>query len=232
MTTRRHALKILGTIGATCAFPFAGDELYGQHVHVDLAQAPAAGPYAPAFFTPAEYATLSRLTDAIIPATGTPGAVGAGVPEYIDRVVSLNTEHQSLVRAGIAWLEQQAAARYSKDFASLQEGEHAALLQPLSDEIDRRYREAQRRRFRTERGGELVYYVAVTDRTSPTPSASAARPALADADVRDMPVRFFRLVKNLTADGYYTSRVGLLEELGYSGNTALAKFPTCTVPEH
>jgi hypothetical protein len=77
-----------------------------------------------------------------------------------------------------------------------------------------------------------VYYVAVTDRTSPTPSASAARPALADADVRDMPVRFFRLVKNLTADGYYTSRVGLLEELGYSGNTALAKFPTCTVPEH
>ena len=72
--TRRHALKMLGTVGLTCAFPFSGDELYGQHVHVTLAQTPPTGPYAPAFFTPAEYATLSRLADVIIPATGTPGA--------------------------------------------------------------------------------------------------------------------------------------------------------------
>jgi hypothetical protein len=47
-----------------------------------------------------------------------------------------------------------------------------------------------------------------------------------------LPVRLFRLIKNLTADGYYTSRVGLLQELGYTGNTALARFPTCSVPEH
>ena len=83
--TRRHALKMLGTIGITCAFPFEGDELYGQHIHTAIAQAPAAGPSAPAgfpaFFTPAEYADVSRLADAIIPPTGTPGASGAGVPE-------------------------------------------------------------------------------------------------------------------------------------------------------
>lgn len=223
---------MLGTIGLTCAYPFQGDELYGQHVHIGLAQAPAAGPFAPAFFTPAEYATLSRLTDVIIPPSSTPGAVGAGVPEYIDRVVSLNAEHQSLVRAGLAWLEQQARTRFSKEFLALEEAEHIAILQPLSDEIDRQDRDAQRRRFRTERGGS-VYYVAVTDRTSPTPSASAGRPALpADAGDRGLPVRLFRLIKNLTADGYYTSRVGLLEELGYTGNTALASFPTCSVPEH
>ena len=88
--TRRQALKMLGAIGATCAFPFAGNELYGQHVHTTLAQAPARGPYTPAFFTPAEYARLSRLTDVIIPPTDTPGAAAAGVPEYIDRVVTLN----------------------------------------------------------------------------------------------------------------------------------------------
>ena len=40
-----------------------------------------------------------------------------------------------------------------------------------------------------------------------------------------MPIRFFRLIKNLTADGYYTSRVGLLEELGYIGNTFRAGVP-------
>ena len=55
-----------------------------------------AGPYTPTFFTPAEYTTLARLTDVIIPASTTPSASNAGVPEYIDRVVSMNTEHQAL----------------------------------------------------------------------------------------------------------------------------------------
>jgi gluconate 2-dehydrogenase gamma chain len=233
VTTRRHALKILGTIGATCAFPFPGDELYGQHVHLTLGQAPSQGPYVRTFFSAAEYATLSHLTDTIIPPTDTPGAVEAGVPEYIDRVVSVNVEHQPLVRAGLAWLERQARTQFSRDFVALDEAERIAILQPLSDEIDRQQRDTHRRRFRTEAGGTAVYYVAVTDRTPPTPSAAPARPSLA-AQGGDpaLPVRLFRLVKNLTADGYYTSRVGLLQELGYTGNTALARFPVCTVPEH
>ena len=155
--TRRQALKMLGAIGATCAFPFPGDELYGQHVHTTLAQAPAGQPYAPAFFTPAEYATLSKLTDVIIPATETPGATQAGVPEYIDRVVSLNKEHQPLIRAGLAWLEQQAKARFSREFQALGEVDHIAILQPLSDEIDRQRRATERRQFRTEAKGKTVY---------------------------------------------------------------------------
>ena len=44
--------------------------------------------------------------------------------------------------------------------------------------------------------------------------------------------RFFRLMKSMTADGYYTSRIGLVQELGYKGNTVLAAFPECTHPEH
>jgi hypothetical protein len=218
---------MLGSIGLTCAFPFAGDELYGQHVHVTLAQTPATVPYTPTFFTPGEYATLSRLVDVIIPPTDTPGAAAAGVPEYVDRVVSLNTEHQALMRAGLAWLEQQAHERFSRDFLSINEAERIGILQPLSDEVDRERQDAQRRRFRTDpkspKGG-VVYYVAINDRTTPPPAVAAAD--------RGLPVRLFRLVKNLTADGYYTSRAGLLEELGYAGNTMLARFPSCEVREH
>ena len=221
---------MLGTIGVTCAFPFSGDELYGQHVHVTLVQTPASGPYAPAFFTPAEYATLSRLTDVIIPPTDTPGAAAAGVPEYIDRVVSLNAEHQPVIRAGLAWMERQAKARFSRELSLLGEAEHTAILQPLSDEIDRQQRDAQRRRFRTEAQGRTVYYVALTDKDTPVrPASAAAVPLETDPE---LPLRFFRLIKNLTADGYYTSRVGLIDELGYAGNTVLARFPGCTVPEH
>jgi hypothetical protein len=39
---------------------------------------------------------------------------------------------------------------------------------------------------------------------------------------------FFRDIKNLTCDGYYTSKSGLVEELGYSGNMAMGSFPGCT----
>jgi hypothetical protein len=220
---------MLGTVGLTCAFPFSGDELFGQHVHVTLAQAPPSGPYTPTFFTPAEYATLSRLTDVIIPPTSTPGASDAGVPEYIDRVVTLNAEHQALMRAGLSWLERQARDRFSRDFLSLDEAQHIAILQPLSEEVDRQQREAQRERFRTDAKGAMVYYVAINDKSSPAPAA--ATPPAPETDPAQ-PVRLFRLIKNLTADGYYTSRVGLLEELGYSGNTALARFPACDVREH
>lgn len=228
--TRRYALKMLGTVGLTCAFPFSGDELYGQHVHVTLAQSVATGPYTPTFFTPAEYGTLSSLVNTIIPATDTPGAVAAGVPEYIDRVVSRNKEHQQLVRSGLAWLEREGHGRFSRDFTALDEEQLIAILQPLSDAVDRQQREALRGRFRTAAAGKLVYYVAVTDKTSP-PRPSVATPPAGDKD-RELPVRLFRLLKNLTADGYYTSRAGLIEELGYTGNTMLARFPECTTPEH
>lgn len=43
---------------------------------------------------------------------------------------------------------------------------------------------------------------------------------------------FFKLVKNLTIDGYYTSKEGLTQELGWHGNTFLTEFKGCTHPEH
>jgi hypothetical protein len=44
--------------------------------------------------------------------------------------------------------------------------------------------------------------------------------------------RFFRAIKNLTIDGYYTSKVGIHDELQYKGNTYLKEFKGCTHPEH
>jgi hypothetical protein len=35
-------------------------------------------------------------------------------------------------------------------------------------------------------------------------------------------------MKALTADGYFTSKAGLMEELGYRGNSVVADFPGCT----
>lgn len=44
--------------------------------------------------------------------------------------------------------------------------------------------------------------------------------------------RFFKAIKSLTIDGYYTSKIGIHQELGYQGNTYVKEFKGCTHPEH
>ncbi len=44
--------------------------------------------------------------------------------------------------------------------------------------------------------------------------------------------RFFKTIKNMTIDGYYTSKIGIHQELKYKGNTYLKEFKGCTHPEH
>ena len=44
-------------------------------------------------------------------------------------------------------------------------------------------------------------------------------------------IEFFSFLRNLTADGYFTSEIGI-KDLGYIGNTYLKEFPGCPpVPE-
>jgi gluconate 2-dehydrogenase gamma chain len=177
-TDRRGALKIISAIGATCGYPYAGDELFGQtteHHHDPAPPAPA--PLEPSFFNPAQFRMITRIADLIIPANDTPGAVGAGVPIYIDMVIAKNKAQQKLVAEGLEWLAK-------KNFPELSEADQLAILHPLCEAADA-------------------------------------------GDLKQHPVQFFHLMKNLTADGYYTSQIGLIKELGYSGNTAMAEFPTC-----
>jgi len=42
----------------------------------------------------------------------------------------------------------------------------------------------------------------------------------------------FRLVKDMTVEGFYTSKVGLIDVLNYQGMNYVADFPGCTHPEH
>ncbi len=43
---------------------------------------------------------------------------------------------------------------------------------------------------------------------------------------------FFRALKSMTITGYYTTQIGLQQELGDDGKLVLAEFKGCTHPEH
>lgn len=44
--------------------------------------------------------------------------------------------------------------------------------------------------------------------------------------------RFFVALKKMTIEGYYTSAVGIHQDLNYQGNTAMADFEGCKHPDH
>src|SRR5258706_7306650 len=138
MANRRESLKIIGAIGTTCAFPFSADELYGQHVHTPAStQTTPEGPYKPQSFSAAEFETISQIAERIIPATDTPGAIGAGVPRYIDEVVSRNPEHKKRFAAGLALGYKEAMRGFLKKFVRLREGAEAGQPTPHNERIGR-----------------------------------------------------------------------------------------------
>jgi len=53
----------------------------------------------------------------------------------------------------------------------------------------------------------------------------------APADVAPR-IAFFRAIKSMTITGYYTTEIGLRQELGDDGRMMLGAFEGCTHPEH
>lgn len=48
----------------------------------------------------------------------------------------------------------------------------------------------------------------------------------------NLPERFFDHIKRRTIQGYYTSEIGIHQDLEYKGNQVLLEFEGCTHPEH
>lgn len=188
MSDRRETLKILGAIGATCATPFSSNELYGQHAdHNGAPLVQLQLPAAPKNLSAEEYKLISCLADLIIPTTNTPGAVAAGVPQYVDQVAGGNAGVRQLIARGCAWLDQHSRKERRKRFLELAVEEQVALLTPICERADK----------------------------------------LTAGKTNDLGAQFFKTVKSLTADGYFTSKIGLVDTLGYTGNTVLSEYPNC-----
>ena len=133
---RREVLRAIGIAAVASHFPgFVRWAYAGAHDHPASQPAPARpGAYAPQFFSSGEYARLERLSELIIPSDDTPGAREAGVAEFIDFMVAHDTEQQKPMRAGLAWLDEQSARRFTHSFLESSEAQQVSLLEPLAYE--------------------------------------------------------------------------------------------------
>jgi hypothetical protein len=176
MSTRR---KLLEWAASAAALSPAGAQ---EHRHSpELVQ--VSGTYKPKTLKPAQMEWVARMVDLIIPRTDTPGASDAGVPIYIDRVLSRNAQARSRFLSGMTELDAASRKKFGAVFSRLDSSRQTELLTAVSGEK--------------------------------SPAG-----------------RFFKQVKDLTIEGYYTSKTGLAVELGWNANTFLPEFKGCEHPEH
>jgi hypothetical protein len=176
--TRRDALRTLTAGAAALATSRAW-------IHV-LAEAD----WKPGVFTAWQNEQVIALTEAIIPATETPGAKGALVNRFIDQALAgAGPAQRGAFLRGLSWIAERSQAEFGKDFAAASPEQQTALLTRIDDAGD----------------------VAPADK----PGAD-----------------FFRAIKGMTISGYYSTEIGLRQELGDDGRMVLAEFEGCNHREH
>lgn len=103
-------------------------------------------------------------------------------------------------------------------------GAHAAKVSLFADWMVATDDDKTKARWRE--GLRLVQ--AEADRSSP--SEALARAAVNEGHPRTSLERFFVELKRMTVNGYYTSAIGIHQDLEYAGNTYLSAFPGCAGP--
>ena len=128
------------------------------------------------FFTEEEMATITVLSNIIIPADKRSGSASdAGVPEFIEFMAKDQPNNQTPLRGGLRWLDIKSNKLFGKSFTD------ASKAQQI----------------------ELVDMIAYPEKAAPENTQG---------------VSFFNMMRNLTATGFFTSKIGI-EDLDYKGNT-------------
>ena len=138
---RRDAAKVIAMAPVAGFFELsAGEATRATDFVRSLVENPVkAQQYAPKFFTPEEWRTVSVLVDMIIPRDAKSGsATDAKVPEYMDFVLTdpemnLSQNNRTAVRDGLAWFDAESRKRFDgRAFAAVSDAERRQILDDVA----------------------------------------------------------------------------------------------------
>lgn len=163
-------------------------------------------------FTTDDIALLDEVADTIIPETKTPGAKAAQVGAFMARMVTdtYDERDQKVFREGMKQLDAASRQLNGRTFMQSTPPQRLALLERL-DREQKRYMDARDAAQRRKQGG-----VTLAGDTLP--------PVAADA-----PAHYFRMMKELTLLGYFTSEIGYTQAMRYAETPG--RYEPC-VPYH
>ena len=132
---RREAVELLAVAPLAIAFNWAPGEIdrASRLARAALRAAQAGAGFEPKFFTPHEWETLRVLVDLIIPRDERSGsATDAGVPEFMDFIMTDQPDNQTAMRGGLAWLDAECRRRLGKTFVECADAERTAVLDDIA----------------------------------------------------------------------------------------------------
>lgn len=133
--SRREVVQLLSVLPIAAALGLSRADHERAWGFVDDARTVAAEgvALAPKFFTPAEFRIVSILTDMIIPRDDRSGsATDAGVPEFMDFIMTDRPNNQKWMRAGLAWIDAQSTTRFGKPFAGASVSQREQILNDIA----------------------------------------------------------------------------------------------------
>lgn len=129
--SRRELMAILAAIAADAALPPTPAQ--AAVAIKRSAAARALGNYAPKVYTAHEWDTVRTLVDYIIPKDDHSGAAtDAGVPEFMDTMLSLEPGMQTAHRGGLAWLDHECRERFGSPFVECSEPQRRKMLDNIA----------------------------------------------------------------------------------------------------
>jgi hypothetical protein len=194
MITRREAV-------ARVAALLGGVALIGGSALITGCRAEKAGaPSTP--FTPDEIAYLDEIADTILPTTSTPGAKAARTGEFLARIVtdSYSLEDEKIFRAGMVKLDDASKDKNGgKTFMQATPEQRLALLKTLDKE---QFDYSEKRRLEGLKKSQDFLAQPVEEGAPKRESQQAT------AITENPPNRYFRMMKELSLLGYFTSEIG------------------------
>lgn len=180
------------------AFSFDADAM-------NLAMAQGAGA-----FTAAAVALLDEIAETILPETSTPGAKAAKTGAFMALMVTAaySDRNKRVFHEGMAALNEACRKAHSVAFMQASPAERLSLLEAL----DREQKTATEERAAPPRS------------RAPLPGQPDGPPALSEPARVEVP-HYFRLMKELALQGYFTSEIGYTRAMRYI--EAPGKFDPC-----
>jgi hypothetical protein len=183
------------------------------------------------------------------------GGVGlATLPAWVDSLNAFTVEHadhlhaQTAARGAAAWKPKVLTPAQNAAVVALSEaiipqtetaGAKAAKVNEFIDGALAGTSAANREKFlaglawvdarATRDSGKVFAAVPPAQQTALLTAISTSAALQGDDRVG---AEFFAAIKSLTITGYYTSEIGMREELGDDGQMFFAEFKGCTHPEH
>jgi len=167
-----------------------------------------AKPNADAPFTDDEIAFLDEVADTILPTTSTPGAKAAKTGAFMALMVrdSYSPRDRKIFRDGIPAIDAAAMKAHNVSFMKATPAQRLSVLEAL-DKDQKSFMEA-----RADQMKKAAEAHAPDQRKE---AAAGTDAGAATAITEDPPAHYFRMMKELSLLGYFTSEIGMTQALRY-----------------